>query len=142
MRLVALRAIALVVSGAAGAPTLADDAPANSAAMSRGWEFSEQGGADVFRNVCAACHQPDAKGAVGAGAYPPLAADQKLASTDFMLSVLLGGLKGMPPIGDMMSDAQVADVVNYVRTHFGNSYSETVSATDVAAARRRAQSAP
>ena len=26
----------------------------------------------------------------------------------------------MPPVGDMMSDAQVADVVNYVRTHFGN----------------------
>jgi mono/diheme cytochrome c family protein len=59
-----------------------------------------------------------------------------------MLSVLLGGLKGMPPVGDMMSDAQVADVVNYVRTHFGNSYSEAVSAADVSAARRRAQSAP
>ena len=28
----------------------------------------------------------------------------------------------MPPIGGMMSDAQVADVVNYVRTHFGNAY--------------------
>jgi mono/diheme cytochrome c family protein len=142
MRLVALRAIALVVSGAAGAPTLADDASANSAAMSRGWHFSEQGGAELFRNVCAACHQPDAKGAVGAGSYPPLVADKNLDSADFMLSVLLGGLKGMPPIGDMMSDAQVADVVNYVRTHFGNSYTEAVSATDVAAARRRAQSAP
>jgi mono/diheme cytochrome c family protein len=41
-----------------------------------------------------------------------------------------------------MSDAQVADVANYIRTHFGNSYSEAVSAADVAAARRRAQSAP
>ena len=29
-----------------------------------------------------------------------------------MLGVLLGGLKGMPPVGGMMSDAQVADVVN------------------------------
>ena len=28
----------------------------------------------------------------------------------------------MPPLGQMMSDQQVADVVNYVRTHFGNSY--------------------
>jgi mono/diheme cytochrome c family protein len=142
MRLVALRAIALVVSGAASAPTLADDAPANGAAMSRGWEFSEQGGADLFRNVCAACHQPDAKGAVGAGSYPSLLADKNLVSADFMLSVLLGGLKGMPPVGDMMSDAQVADVVNYVRTHFGNSYSHAVSAADVSAARRQAQSAP
>ena len=36
-----------------------------------------------------------------------------------------------------MSDEQVADVVNYVRTHFGNSYPDAVSAADVAAARRR-----
>jgi mono/diheme cytochrome c family protein len=137
MRLVALRAIALVVSGAASA-ALADDAPANSAAMSRGWEFSEQGGADLFRNICAGCHQPDAKGAVGAGSYPSLVADKNLDSADFMLSVLLGGLKGMPPVGDMMSDAQVADVVNYVRTHFGNAYPGALSPADVAAAKQRA----
>jgi mono/diheme cytochrome c family protein len=136
MRLVALRAIALVVSGAAGAPALADDAPANSAAMSRGWEFSEQGGADLFRNICAGCHQPDAKGAVGAGSYPSLVADKNLDSADFMLSVLLGGLKGMPPVGDMMSDAQVAEVVKHVRSHFGNAYAGAVSAADVAVARR------
>ena len=110
--------------------------------MSHGWEFSEQGGADLFRNVCAGCHQPDAKGAVGAGAYPSLVADEQLASADFMVSVLLGGLKAMPPVGDMMSDAQVADVVNYVRTHFGNSYSDAVSAADISAARRRAASVP
>ena len=34
---------------------------------------------------------PTRKGAVGAGAYPPLVADKNLASTDFMLSVLLVG---------------------------------------------------
>ena len=28
----------------------------------------------------------------------------------------------MPPVGAMMSDDQVAAVVNYVRTHFGNQY--------------------
>jgi mono/diheme cytochrome c family protein len=106
--------------------------------MSQGWVFSEQGGADLFRNVCAACHQVDAKGAVGAGAYPPLAEDKNLASTDFVLSVLLGGLRDMPPVGEMMSDAQVADVVNYVRTNFGNAYPGVVTTADVAAARRRA----
>ena len=110
--------------------------------MSRGWEFAERGGADLFNNVCAACHQPDAKGAIGAAAYPPLAANTKLASTDFLLGVLLGGLRGMPPVGSMMSDEQVADVVNYVRTHFGNSYGGAVSAAEVATARRRANSAP
>jgi mono/diheme cytochrome c family protein len=136
MRRVALGAAAFVVSAAASLAALADDAPAKSPTMSHGWEFCEQGGAELFRNVCAACHQPDAKGAVGAGAYPPLADDKNLASTDFMLAVLLGGLRDMPPVGGMMSDAQVADVVNYLRTHFGNAYPGAVSAADVAAARR------
>jgi mono/diheme cytochrome c family protein len=143
MRLAALRAIALIASTTIGAsPVAADDASPKSVAMSHGWGFSEQGGADLFRNICAGCHQPDAKGAVGAGAYPSLVADEQLASADFMMSVLLGGLKAMPPVGDMMSDAQVADVVNYVRTHFGNSYSDAVSAEAVSAARRRAASGP
>jgi hypothetical protein len=42
----------------------------------------------------------------------------------------------------MMSDEQVADVINYVRTHFGNSYAGAVSAAEVSTARRRANSAP
>ena len=42
----------------------------------------------------------------------------------------------MPPFGDMMNDAQVAAVVNYLRTHFGNSYSDVVTAQDVSDARR------
>ncbi|HEY1454141.1 MAG TPA: cytochrome c [Roseiarcus sp.] len=142
MRPVARLALALVTAAAVGAPALSDDAVANSAPMSRGWVFSEQGGADLFANVCAACHQPDAKGAAGAAAYPPLAADKKLASTDFILTVLFGGRKAMPPFGRMLSDEQVADVVNYVRTHFGNSYPVALSAAQVAAARRRTAEPP
>jgi mono/diheme cytochrome c family protein len=133
-----LCAAALVVSAASGSPAAADETPANSPAMSHGWEFGEQGGANLFRNICAACHQADAEGAVGAGAYPSLADDKNLASSDFMLTVLFEGLKDMPPLGGMMSDAQVADVINYVRTHFGNSYADALSAADVTAARRRA----
>ena len=142
MRLVGWCAIALIASAAVSAPVLADEASSKSAAMSRGWEFTEQGGADLFGNVCAACHQPDAKGAVGAAAYPALAADKKLASTDFILGELFGGLRGMPAVGRMMSDQQVADVVNYVRTHFGNSYPGAVSAAQVSAVRRRAAMNP
>ena len=63
-------------------------------AMSRGWEFAERGGADLFNNVCAACHQANAKGAIGAAAYPPLAADTKLASTDFLLARAPGRTAG------------------------------------------------
>ena len=37
----------------------------------------------------------------------------------------------MPPFGAMMSDDQVAAVVNYLRTHFGNHYRDAVTAEDV-----------
>jgi mono/diheme cytochrome c family protein len=36
----------------------------------------------------------------------------------------------------MLSDDQVAAVVNYVRTHFGNIYDDAVTAQDVKAVRR------
>ncbi len=137
MRLVARLAFALSVLALACGRALADDGPVKSGAMSNGWEFTEQGGADLFANVCAACHQPDAKGAVGAAAYPSLTGDKKLASTDFVLNVLFGGLRGMPPLGRMMSDEQVAEVVNYVRNNFGNSHPAAVSLDEVAAARRK-----
>ena len=35
----------------------------------------------------------------------------------------------------MMSDEQVADVINYVRSHFGNDYRDTVTVAAVTAAR-------
>jgi len=125
-----------VVLGALGAARLqADNATIS---MSGPTTFKQTDGAALFQAICQGCHMPNAQGAVGAGSYPSLVADEKLDSADFVMSVLLGGLKGMPSVGDMMSDAQVADVVNYVRTHFGNTYPGAVSAADVAAARRQA----
>ena len=41
--------------------------------------FPEQGGEAIYKGVCQACHMPDAKGGVGAGMYPALAGDPKLA---------------------------------------------------------------
>jgi mono/diheme cytochrome c family protein len=117
------------------AAALAQEKPSGGAPMSPGWTFGEQGGAALYDNICAACHQPDAKGASGAGAYPALAANANLASAPYATSVVLHGLRGMPPIGLMMSDAQVADAINYVRSHFGNRYDDPVSAADVKAAR-------
>ena len=35
----------------------------------------------------------------------------------------------------MMTDEQVAAVVNYVRTHFGNDYTDPVTAQDVKSVR-------
>ncbi len=123
----------------AAAVLVAAVAPGESAAagstLSAGRNFAEQGGAAIYANVCAACHQPDAKGAAGAGAYPALAENSNLASADNVLRVVIRGQSDMPPLGGMMSDEQVADVVNYVRSHFGNDYRDKVSTADVEAAR-------
>ena len=37
----------------------------------------------------------------------------------------------MPGFGGFLDDAQVAAVVEYVRTHFGNNYTDKISADDV-----------
>jgi mono/diheme cytochrome c family protein len=103
--------------------------------LSPGRQFAEQGGAAIYANVCAACHQRDGKGAAAAGVYPALAYDPKLASADYALRVLLEGSNAMPPLGGMMSDEQAADVINYVRTHFGNDYRDAVTVAAVKSAR-------
>jgi mono/diheme cytochrome c family protein len=92
-------------------------------------------GEETFMNVCAACHMPDAKGAVGAGFYPALAGNPKLSAGTYPVYVVMKGLNGMPPLGEDMTDQQVADVVNYVRTHFGNHYQDAVQPADVSALR-------
>jgi mono/diheme cytochrome c family protein len=78
---------------------------------------------------------PDAEGAVGAGAYPALAHDKKLASALYPVYVVVKGRKDMPPLASYLSDVQIAAVVNYVRTHFGNQYADTISPEMVKAAR-------
>lgn len=92
-----------------------------------GGMFPMQGGQAIYQGVCQGCHMPDAKGAVGAGMYPALANDPKLEESGYPLGVILGGQKAMPPLGAMLSDTQIADVVNYIRTHFGNHYSDKVT---------------
>lgn len=98
-------------------------------------KFSEPDGATIYKRVCAGCHMPDAKGAKGAGFYPALAGNPKLIAGGYPLHVVLHGLNGMPPVGAMMTDQQVADVVNYVRTHFGNKHKDAVTAADAKASR-------
>jgi len=97
----------------------------------RGAPFTMQGGEAVYRGVCQGCHMADARGATGAGNYPALASNSKLASTGYVLSMVMNGHKGMPPFRRQFTPQQVADVVNFVRTHFGNGYKGTVTAADV-----------
>ena len=104
-------------------------------AMGRPGDYSFQGGAAVYSHVCQACHMADAKGAVGAGAFPALANNPKLAEAGYPISVILHGQKAMMPLGNLLTDQQIADVVTYIRGNFGNRYKGAVTAADVKAAR-------
>lgn len=99
--------------------------------LSRGRLFGEQTGEALFANACQACHMSNAEGAVGAGRYPALARNANLATAGYVIDVVLHGYKAMPPIGRLMTDDQVAAVINYVRTHFGNNYTDVVAVSDV-----------
>jgi mono/diheme cytochrome c family protein len=99
------------------------------------FRFTEQSGAELFANICQGCHMPDAKGAVGAGTYPSLAGNKNLEAGGYPVYVVVRGQRAMPAFGAMMSDEQVAAVVNYLRTHFGNDFKDAVTADDVKAVR-------
>jgi len=118
-------------------------------------QLSRASGAVIYRHVCQACHMPDARGATGAGRFPSLAGDPRLASSRFMISVLLMGRSDMPsfrPRPDLkgfeakthvtLGNAEIARVVNYVRSHFGNHYEDRVTPADVAALQPGKESTP
>jgi mono/diheme cytochrome c family protein len=117
-----------MVAASAGAQSTADAASASG-------NVNGPTGEDTFQRVCAACHMPDGKGAEGAGFYPALARNPRLSSGAYPVYVVMNGMNGMPPLGELMTDEQVADVVNYVRTHFGNDYRDAVKPADVSALR-------
>jgi mono/diheme cytochrome c family protein len=103
--------------------------------LSGGFKFTEQTGEALYANVCQSCHMSRGEGAVGAGRYPALAGNETLKAGSYPVYIVLHGQKAMPPFGRMMSDDQVAAVVNYVRTHFGNNYGDALVAQDVKNAR-------
>lgn len=128
---------ALLAAGAA----LAQDDGADGTAPERGAPdiFADEvitgtGGAEIYANVCAGCHMPDGEGAVGAAAYPALAGNPNLEFSAYPISVVVGGLRGMPPLGELMSDDQVAAVVTYLQTGL-NDYESDATAEAVAEAR-------
>jgi mono/diheme cytochrome c family protein len=99
-------------------------------------------GQQVYQHICRGCHMPDGAGAVGAGHYPALAKDLTLISRQYMALTILAGRRNMPAFGakhalgfggppTVLSDAQIAAVINYVRSHFGNHYKDTITAAEV-----------
>jgi mono/diheme cytochrome c family protein len=104
--------------------------------------FTQQSGEAVYKNICQGCHMPNATGATGAGAYPRLAKDPNLAEPGYPVFMVVNGRQAMPSFGDELDDVQIANVVNYVRTHFGNRYADKVTPAFVASARPAGTKSP
>jgi mono/diheme cytochrome c family protein len=102
-------------------------------------------GANVYRDRCSDCHQPRGEGVPRI--YPPLANNEAILMRNPVNAIritLNGGFPpsthsnprpyGMPPFAHVLSDAEVAAVVTYIRGSWGNS-AAPVSTVEVATAR-------
>ncbi len=91
-----------------------------------------QDGGQLYTTYCSACHGLDGKG-VPAANSPPLSGSPWVAGpADRAVKVVLHGLEGpveilgknynltMPPQGAVLPDDQIAAVLTYVRSSFGN----------------------
>ena len=87
-----------------------------------------------------ACHQPDGKGLPGA--FPPLVGSRNLLGpVDLPTRIILKGLQGplqaggkyynsmMPGHEGLLTDQQIADVLNYTRSAWGNKAGEVSART-------------
>ena len=119
-------------------------ARAQSAGMLDSAPIAATSGKEIYETICQGCHMPDAKGAVGAGKYPALAGDLALKSRQFMALTVLMGRRNMPAFSvkhgvgfggpaATLSYAQIAAVVNYVRSNFGNQFNDAITEEEVAA---------
>ncbi len=89
-------------------------------------------GEQVYTQVCQACHMANAKGGQGAAVIPALAANPRLAVAAYPIAMVVNGRGAMPGFTDILNPTQIANVVGYVRTHFGNAYSKPVTPEEVA----------
>ncbi len=119
-------------------PPTAADKPAT---MAPGNSTVAQAGARLYEQHCAQCHGEQGRGVPGA--YPPLAGNRAVtmdATANLVQVVLNGGYApatagnprpfGMPPFVLVMNDTELAALLTYLRSAWGNQAS-AVTATEV-----------
>lgn len=111
--------------------SVAMDASVGAAGQESAVSFDAELGATVYGANCSSCHQPTGLGLPGV--FPPIAGDPVVNADDPAehIQIVLGGLQGkeiggvayvspMPAFGGLLTDDQIAAVINYQRTSFGN----------------------
>ena len=113
------------------------------------WNGDDQkSGASEYVDSCAACHKTDGTGYKRF--FPQLQGNPVVLAEDptslihiILTGARLPGVAGapsaitMPAFGWRMNDQQVANLVNFVRSSWGNTQSTTVTASDVAKIRQQ-----
>jgi mono/diheme cytochrome c family protein len=101
-------------------------------------------GEQTYQTICAACHQATGNGLPGA--FPPLAGSEWAnGDAETMIRIVIAGLQGpvtvkgqqfnsMMPPPPGLDDEKIAQVLTFVRSHFGNKASK-VEKDQVAAIR-------
>lgn len=113
-----LLAAALIGLGSLGT-SLPAHAGGEDPRFSAGWRFDQRSGPALYAAICAGCHMPDGRGAMGAARYPALAGNPRLAASPYLLRMVLKGGKAMPAFASVLDDAQISAVANEVLRRFG-----------------------
>jgi len=104
------------------------------------------GGEKVYYQYCSACHQMNGQGA--SGRFPPLVnTDWVTGNKERLIQVILNGMEGsleidgevyngVMPQHSFLKDQEIAQVLSYVRSSFGNEASEIIEA-EVAELRKK-----
>ncbi len=138
------RGVSVAVCLAFGLALLEATARANTVGIFDPAILSTTDGRQIFEQICQGCHMPGGEGAIGAGHYPALANNRTLRSRQYVALTILAGRRNMPAFGARhavgfgfppatLSDEQIAAVINYVRTHFGNRYTDPITPMEVRA---------
>ncbi len=82
--------------------------------------YAQSSGADTYKAKCAQCHGADGAGATPAGKAmktPSFSSPEALKMSDAdMIAMTKAGKGKMPAYSGKLTDPQIKDVVNYVKT--------------------------
>jgi mono/diheme cytochrome c family protein len=111
--------------------------------------FDAAKGRALYTTYCSSCHGANGEGRPGT--YPPLKGSGVVTKVDATkhIHVVLDGSQGgraggvlyanpMPAFGSILSDAQIAGIIDYERSSWGN-HGKLVMASQVAAERRHSK---
>jgi mono/diheme cytochrome c family protein len=125
-----VRAVAVYLKSLPGHSSEVDNSPRSTAVTEEGNRLAPLG-KKIYDAQCALCHATEGQGKPPD--FPPLASNQSIqmnSSVNPIRMVLNGGYPpgthknptpyGMPPFAQLLSDEEVAAVVTYIRTAWGN----------------------